>query len=94
MLARLIVEAALSGRNGRPAWGEHLAAFKPYEPGIGGRPPAQWCLAMTRSSEVIESALSEMGGRSPELCDIVSAVRGPESEAAHACQELLDALGY
>ena len=49
---------------------------------------------MTRSSEVIEFVLNKMGGHSPELCDIVNAVRGPESEAGRARRELLDTLGY
>lgn len=94
MLAKLFVEAALNGRNCRPVWGEQLAAGEVYEPAIAGTPSAQWCLDLTLSSEVIESALNQMAERSPELCDAVAAVRKPESEAGRARRELLDTLGY
>ena len=75
-------------------WGEQLAAGEEYEPSIGGTPSAEWWLELNMPAEVIEAAVDQMTGRSPELRDIVTAVREPESEAGRARRELLDALEY
>ena len=43
---------------------------------------------------MIEAALDQMVKLSPELRDIVTAVREPDSEPGRARRELLDTLGY
>jgi hypothetical protein len=94
ILAKLFVEAALNDCNGRPVAGDLLAVGEEYEPTIGGTPSAEWWMELNMPTEVVESALHQLAGRSLELRDVVSAVREPESEAGRARRELLDTLGY
>ena len=94
MLPRLFVEATLNDRNGSAVWGDYLAAGEDYEPAIGATPSAEWRLKLSMPAEVIEAALDQMVKLSPELRDIVTAVREPDSEPGRARRELLDTLGY
>jgi hypothetical protein len=94
MLAELFVEVALNDRNGRAVWGDQLAAGEQYEPDIGGTTSAQWCLTLHLPPEVVESALKQITSRSPELSDIVTAVREPGSASGRERRESLKVLGY
>lgn len=94
MLARLFVEAVVNDHNGKIVYGDYLAVGEEHQPFVGTTDSSEWRLTLSLPDGVAQAALEQLAARSPELRDVVAAVREPDSDVGKARRESLQDLGY